>query len=78
MKVFLYVVLAVLALSFYLDIRSSRNDVYWKRQYNNAEDSIKLWKKRHRILQEENNKLKQDNIGPKRFKNITSKLIRFN
>lgn len=68
MKVFLYVVLAVLALSFYLDIRSSRNDVYWKRQYNNAEDSIKLWKKRHRILQEENNKLKQDILDPSYIK----------
>lgn len=68
MKVFLYVVLAVLALSFYLDIRSSRNDVYWKRQYNNAEDSIKLWKKRHRILQEENNKLKHDILDPSYLK----------
>lgn len=67
MKVFLYVVLVVLALSFYLDIRSSRNDVYWKRQYN-AEDSIKLWKKRHRILQEENNKLKQDILDPSYIK----------
>lgn len=68
MKVFLYVVLAVLALCFYLDLRSSRNDVYWKRQYNIAEDSIKVWKKRHRILQEENNKMKQDILHPSYLK----------
>lgn len=70
MKGFFFVLIGILALGFYLDYSSSKEDKYFIKQLRHAEDSITYYKTRYKVLQTENKRLKEDLVFYKTLPNM--------